>query len=111
MRSPQGDVIATYNRKYDRYEVDFDNDTYRLENDELPVILQSGGGPNFTDPDDDLVLGYEPGTIPAQPFNPSPIKLEPATSGGDLAEVIELKELHLYGNRRLGIKVKTKLYI
>ena len=108
MRSPQGDVVATYERKYERYNVNFSTGTYLLENDELPEVIPNVEQEN-PDLDDDRVVGYAPGTTPGVVAGQTPTELNPASSGGDLAEVIELKELHLYGNRRLGYKSENKI--
>ena len=108
VRSPQGDVIATYERGYDRYNGDFSNGYYRLENDELPEVVENVGVEN-PDLDDDLLLSYVPGSAPGIPFGQTPAELDPVQGGSHLAEVIELKELHLYGNRRLGYKSENKI--
>ncbi|MBK8562371.1 MAG: hypothetical protein IPN76_03255 [Saprospiraceae bacterium] len=95
VRTPDGEVMATYERAYKRPTVGGSttiNQITRLPNEGIP-----------TDLDDDLVV-QSGVAVPSPLGTVNTLDLGTPTDDTYLAEVIKLKELHLYSSRRLGMK-------
>lgn len=106
VRTPQGEVVATYERSY-KYSSSTVPGYTRFDNDALPAIGETG--PGERDLDDDLVSSYAAPNGPVSTVPSTLSLMNLGSSGSKQAEVIALKELHLYGSHRLGLESKNRI--